>query len=240
MHNVRPYCLSVAGFDPSGGAGILADAKTFENLGCYGLGVVSALTWQNELSFEGLKWVDRAHIELQLKPLAHFSVKTAKIGLIESVDRVMEVASLLKATYPGVFVVWDPILKASAGFEFHAGVTLNDKLNGIVDLITPNALEFEQLGFNNHLPSCDVLLKGGHRTQKSGVDTLFFNNQTIDIEGEPFTHKADKHGTGCVLSAAIVAYLSQGNDLVTACTLAKRYVEAFIQSNTGKLGYHTR
>jgi hydroxymethylpyrimidine/phosphomethylpyrimidine kinase len=229
----------VAGFDPSGGAGILADAKAFETLGCYGLGVVSALTWQNELCFSGLKWVDVTDMEQQLKPLAHFNVKAAKIGLIESVERVMEVASLLKATYPGVFVVWDPILKASAGFAFHEGMTISDKLNGVVDLITPNALEFEQLGFNEHLPGCAVLLKGGHRTQKCGVDTLYFKGEMIDIEGEPFTRKADKHGTGCVLSAAIVAYLSQGNALVTSCTLAKRYVEAFIQSNTGKLGYHT-
>jgi hydroxymethylpyrimidine/phosphomethylpyrimidine kinase len=236
---IRPYCLSIAGFDPSGGAGILADIKTFETMKCYGLGVASAITWQNESEFVGLRWHDPTEIEQQLKPLAHLEMKAAKIGLIESMERMIEVASTLKTMYPGVFLVWDPIIKASAGFNFHEDLRLAGFFHGLIDLITPNEMEFHQLGFDVHLPDCAVLLKGGHRTTKNGIDTLFQNGQKLDIPGKPIHNKADKHGTGCVLSAAIVACLAKGNNLLNACTHAKRYTESFIQSNEGKLGYHT-
>ena len=83
-----------------------------------------------------------------------------------------------------------------------------------------------------------MLLKGGHRQEQTGTDTLYYKNSVHDIPGEAFKNKKDKHGTGCVLSSAIAAYIAQGEGLLNACRKAKQYVEKFIQSNAGNLGYH--
>lgn len=239
MHTDRPYCLSIAGFDPCGGAGIMADTKVFECLQTNGLGIVSAITYQNDSEFEGVNWCGVTEIEKQLSLLQKYPVKAAKIGLIESFEQVMLTSRLLKRMFPGIFIVWDPILKASAGFSFHSNsFVVNDVLEN-VDLITPNFEEFSQLGMSGQISTdCAVLLKGGHRTDKPGVDCLYYYGKTFDIAGTPITNKIDKHGTGCVLSAAIAAHVAKAESLYNACQKAKSYVERFILSNDTKLGHH--
>ncbi len=239
MHAFRPYCLSIAGFDPSGGAGIIADTKVFECLKTYGLGVVSALTYQNDAEFKGIRWCGFSEIKKQVMPLKSYPVKVVKIGLIESLDQLAQTTDLLKNIFPGIFIIWDPIIKASAGFSFHNDISLPERIIENVDLITPNFEEYTQLisEVKKEL-RCAILLKGGHRKEKAGVDTLFYENKSFDIEGEPFKDKKDKHGTGCVLSSAIAAYVAKGESLTSACTKAKLYVERFIKSNNTKLGYH--
>src|SRR5690606_29234163 len=113
----RPYILSVAGFDPSGGAGILADIKTFEAYKTIGLGVSTALTYQTEDSFLGLDWQSEKQIDMQLEPLLkRYPIKFAKIGLVESLKSLSQIIEVLKHYNPGMKIIWDPILKASAGF----------------------------------------------------------------------------------------------------------------------------
>lgn len=235
---IRPFCLSIAGFDASAGAGVLSDVKTFEANGVYGLGVNSAITYQNDAAFEGVDWLSVDSIKRQIKPLAKYNVKVVKVGLIESFDMLKEVLRYVRSLFPNATVIWDPILKASAGFTFHLKCGLNAEFLEYIDIITPNAEEYEALRLDLRKSSTITLLKGGHRTDKNGIDTLFYKGKEMDIEGTFIPNKIDKHGTGCVLSSALAANLAKGYDIEKAARLAKRYVEGFIQSNSSNLGYH--
>src|SRR5690606_34283761 len=116
----RPYILSVAGFDPSGGAGVLADIKTFEAYKTIGLGVSTALTYQTEDSFLGVDWHTEKQLEMQLETLLkRYPVEIAKIGLVESLNSLDHILDILQNYRPGMKIIWDPILKASAEFTFH-------------------------------------------------------------------------------------------------------------------------
>lgn len=240
MSELRPYCISIAGFDPSAGAGVLADVKTFEQLKCYGFGVSTALTFQNDVAFEGMLWHSLEQIKKQLMPLEKFPVKCIKIGLVENLQVLQEIVHLVNSLFEKPFIVWDPVLQASAGFEFMRDATFNQKGLSGINLITPNNMEYEkmQLGEMKDYQGA-ILLKGGHRKEKYATDTLFVKNESIDISGEPFENKKDKHGTGCVLSSAIVAYVALGYDQLKACRRAKEYTEKLIKSNSTRLGYHT-
>ncbi len=238
MGNERPYCLSIAGFDPSAGAGVLADVKTFEQLEVYGLGVVSALTYQNEDNVEGLEWMQFYDIEKQLLPILKYPIKAIKIGLIKDLALLEELLNFVKSVYKDAFIIWDPVLKASAGFNFHKKVELSETFLSKLNLITPNYDEYQQLGFDIFKRNCAVLLKGGHKEEERGTDILFLNGTEYKIYGEEFKNKHDKHGTGCVFSSAVAAYISKRYNIIEACKQAKKYVEMFILSNNGKLGYH--
>ena len=236
MSESRPYCISIAGFDPCGGAGILTDIKTFENLKVMGLGVLSALTYQNDDTFEGITWNTFTQIKQQLFQLKKYPVQFAKIGIIEDFEILYKCINLLEDSFPGISIVWDPVLKASAGFQFHADKVIPDDLMKKLFLLTPNMDEYNQLNLNGKV-SCNVLLKGGHREIK-GTDTLFSDGIEQNIEGKPFNNQMAKHGTGCVLSSAITAFLAKGEELTEACQKAKAYVEEFMLSNDSNLGYH--
>lgn len=237
MSEERPYCLSIAGLDPCGGAGVLADVKTFEQLKVLGLGVVSAITYQNDAVFSGVEWYSIDLIEKQLIPLKKYRVVCAKIGLIENFEVLNQVLDLLHDFFPAIKIVWDPVLKASAGFRFHADRAIAEQTLKKLYLITPNSHEYEQLKLQSNL-SCHILLKGGHREEK-GLDTLFYTNgKTVAVNGDVFQEDTSKHGTGCVLSSAISSYLALENNLDEACKKGKEYVERFMLSNKTNLGYH--
>jgi hydroxymethylpyrimidine/phosphomethylpyrimidine kinase len=248
MDNERPYVLSIAGFDPSGGAGILADIKTFEANNVLGMGVVSALTFQNDIEFEGVHWVNVNDMLKQVFILhKRFSFNAVKIGLIKDYETVNTIVTLLSAAMPSVRIIWDPIMKASAGFQFHETIG-KEKLFPILKkiyLLTPNTDEIAFLsGSSNPMESaqalsdhCNVLLKGGHNESERGTDYLFTRVTRERIE--PFEqHVYSKHGSGCVLSSAIAASLAQRNDLITACRDGKKYTEQFLLSNQFLLGTH--
>jgi len=237
MQQLRPYVLSIAGFDPSAGAGIIADCKTFEQLGVYGFGACSALTVQNDDEFFKVQWLSADEIIEQLQPLTKkFSIAACKIGIIGSLEVLQGVIAFLKQHNPFIQIVWDPVLKASAGYNFHYEIhasKLREVLSAIT-LLTPNYTGFEQLQPGN---ACAVLLKGGHRPDRPGVDTLYEadSHKIINFGAEKVF---PKHGSGCVLSAAITAQLAKGDSLQEACRKAKQYIEAFLNSNHSLLGYH--
>ena len=238
MHGVRPYCLSIAGFDPSAGAGVMADIKTFERLKAYGLGVVSALTYQNDSSFAGIQWQSIESISRQIEPLLKYDVRAVKIGLIENFQMLESVVEIVKGFFSHAFLIWDPIIKASTGFRFHENTGVNADSIEKLDLVTPNYHEYQQLSLESYSGNSSILLKGGHNPDKPGTDILLSNGKSTEIEGQPFDKSVTKHGTGCVLSAAIAACITNGDDLLLACSKAKKYVEHFMQSNTSNLGYH--
>jgi hydroxymethylpyrimidine/phosphomethylpyrimidine kinase len=247
----RPYILSIAGFDPSAGAGVLADVKTFEQCGVYGMGVVSALTFQNDITFEKVEWLALSQIMEQVEVLQkRFQFEYIKIGLIENLEILFKLIINLKSQISNLKIIFDPILKASAGFEFHWDVNkeLLEKICKQLYLITPNIPEALQLGIYNDAEKnakylsqfCNVFLKGGHHEEKKGCDVLFLNDgKQIEFQTE-IDNVFSKHGSGCVLSSAITANLAKGVDLEGACFVAKKYITHFLMSTHSLLGYHSK
>jgi hydroxymethylpyrimidine/phosphomethylpyrimidine kinase len=233
---MRPFCLTIAGHDPSGGAGVLADVKVFEHLSVSGLSVVSALTFQNDSTFEGVEWTSSESIHRQIELLQFYPVKAVKIGLIESIERLEQVVDWVRHYFPKAYLLWDPILSASAGYVFHEKASLSESLTQKIQLITPNYEEYLSLQLNLTQLPCSVLLKGGHRFDMRGTDTLYSKGTAIDIPGPLFTQAQQKHGSGCVLSAAIAGYMVWGNTELKACINGKKIVERLMRSNNTRLG----
>lgn len=248
MNKEMPFVLSIAGFDPSAGAGVLADIKTFENIGVYGFAASTSITFQNEDNFDGLKWISIKQIKLQLYPiLQKHKIEYVKIGLIENFDTLVSIIELLKIYNEKIKIIWDPILRASAGFDFHKKISkkqLKYILKNIF-VITPNWNEIQPLskeddiiiGAEKIAHHCMVYLKGGHNTETPATDMLFVEDHLEIFHPENIT-ELEKHGTGCVLSSALTAYLALGFELTEACELAKKYTFQFLTSNTTKLGNH--
>ncbi|MCG8699010.1 MAG: hydroxymethylpyrimidine/phosphomethylpyrimidine kinase [Bacteroidales bacterium] len=243
MQPRRPYVISIAGHDPSGGAGLLADIKTFEAHKTLGLGVCTSITYQNDSEFDGMKWLELDDIIQQLDSLFRkYTCKVVKIGIIKDFSTLNTLVLHLKKTNPGVFIIWDPIVRSSSGFTFQA---LNEtnilvEITKNIDLITPNMVEFQQLFENVSFDlkaNTNILLKGGHNSGEEKNDVLYFDNKEFVFKGSSF-NGLTKHGTGCVLSAAIASNIAKGIELPKACELAKEYIHRFILSNHSLLGYH--
>lgn len=246
----RPYVLSIAGYDPCGGAGVLSDIKTMEAIGVYGLAVTTCITYQNDHQFEGVQWLSKKKIKAQLYPLLHaYKIHYVKIGLIENMEVLSEVIELLLGYDNTIKIIWDPILRASAGFDFHKkipGKYLKHILDSI-DIITPNWEEVTALtkekdavqGAEKLAKYCHVYLKGGHNIEIPATDMLWINKK-LDILHPKEITELEKHGTGCVLSSALAAYLALGHSIHLSCELAKEYTYQFLVSHPGRLGYHTK
>jgi hydroxymethylpyrimidine/phosphomethylpyrimidine kinase len=248
MPTSRPYALTIAGFDPSAGAGVLADVKTMEANGVYGLAACTALTVQNDVAFERVNWVGLADIQDQLRLLlARFPIGFVKIGLVESLSLLRELIGWLKRQSPVVRIIWDPVLKATAGYEFHAqpDAALLQAICRELALITPNRPEALRLTPAASAEAaaealaawCPVLLKGGHDTATLATDLLLVGGERHAFSAPRLPH-GEKHGSGCVLSAAILARLALCDDLAAACQRGKAYTAAFLGSNDTLLGYH--
>lgn len=248
MGRVRPNILTIAGFDPSNGAGLTADIKTFEKLKCYGLAVQTANTIQTDTDFVGCFWVDENLIKNQLETvLAKFQVDFAKIGIIENKEVLLSCISLLRKQNPEVKIVLDPILHSSTNFEFHKeDENVFDEVLEHIFLITPNYQEIEKLSKNKSVEEMivyissktNLFLKGGHRKDNIGQDLLFMKNGKKFTINPKVKNVYEKHGSGCVLSSAITSYLALGFPLLKSCYKGKRYVERFLSSNETLLGYH--
>lgn len=248
MQYNRPIVLSMAGIDPSGGAGLLADIKTFEQHQCLGFGVATALTAQTENRFMHVEWLSVNQIIQQAAPLFNqYPIAVVKLGIIQDLASLAEITHWLKQQNPEVKIVWDTVLAASAGFKLIEKLN-RDELNTVLQsvfLITPNTHEAKALS------GCDdakkaaaqlaaythVLLKGGHTEDAIGIDYLYMNDQIISLYPSA-TALAPKHGSGCILSSAIAARLAQGSTLQDACRSGKTYIENALQSNQQLLAYH--
>lgn len=249
MMNLRPYVLTIAGFDPSGGAGLVADVKTFEAHQVMGLSVCSAITVQNDVNLRSCEWMDFKSLKNQLNCLLErFEIQFVKIGIIKSWSLLLRVVSYLNEILPTVTIVLDPVLKSTSNYDFHSDDDMEsfDQILKLVDLITPNYDEIEKLYGEKTIDDTiehmtvmtNVYLKGGHRQDEKGVDVLHtMEGEVIRIEPTVSGIKP-KHGTGCVLSASLTASLAKGQSLESASFSAKRYVEQYMNSNQSLLGYH--
>lgn len=246
----KNYILTIAGLDPSSGAGITSDIKTFEAHHLYGLSVCTAVTVQNDVEFSNCIWIEREIILEQIETLfKRFSIPLVKIGIIQSWEILLEVIQTLKILNPTIKIVLDPILKASAGFTFHntQDVSIFEKVLENCSFITPNYDEIKALFPDKTIEETiefiaertNIYLKGGHRTAKKGWDEVYYS-KIVKLNIPPITTKAifEKHGSGCVLSAALAANLSKEIPLEDAFKNTKLYTEQFLSSNESLLGTH--
>lgn len=246
MSKEMKYALTIAGFDGSAGAGILADVKAMAHFGVYCESVCTALTQQNEDEFVAPGWVIWDRIEAQLETLfKKRTFKYVKIGLVEKAKVLKRIVEFIREKSPDAYIVWDPIASASAGFHFLRAAEQNKFMPVMkqIDLVTPNQDEFGFLGFEQAAAKGTfefgkdfaLLLKGGHSKGKDAVDILWDRDGQQYKFTSPRLPGAGKHGTGCHLSSAILANLALGKDLPTACKIAKEYLTELLQSGEGRL-----
>lgn len=248
MPKNRPFALSIAGFDPSGGAGVLADIKTFEQHQVNGFAITTANTIQTENMFLEIQWTDLSFVIRSIETLfLSYEISTVKIGIVPDLYYLNRILSSIKLLSPETKIVWDPVLKSSTKFEFikiNDDLILNEVLSKI-DLITPNYDEImilfpdfisDKPWVNNEITTA-ILLKGGHNEAALGTDYLFQRSSVTELLPSNINFQP-KHGSGCVLSSAISANLALGYDLKTACSEAKLYIEKYLSSSSSLIGYH--
>jgi hydroxymethylpyrimidine/phosphomethylpyrimidine kinase len=249
MPENRPFVLTIAGFDPSGGAGILADIKTFEQHRVHGLSINTGNTIQTENTFYEMQWTDLDFVLRSIKILfQNYDIKAIKIGIVPSLDYLKSIVITLKKLYPKTKIIWDTVLKSTTEFDF---LTISNQTDLVeilrnIHLITPNFKEILLLCPSETEPEmaasllskyCSVLLKGGHNQENTGYDYLYKNNDVYTLLPKD-KHISEKHGSGCVLSSAITAQIAVGKNCLIACTEAKKYTENYLCSSQTKLGYH--
>jgi hydroxymethylpyrimidine/phosphomethylpyrimidine kinase len=247
MKNYRyPVVLSIAGTDPTGGAGIQADLKTFSALGCYGMSVITTLVAQNTCGVRAIHSVPVDFVKAQLSAvLEDIRPEAIKIGMVHSADLVLAIAETLRQ-YPDIPVVFDPVMIATSGdrlIEDDTVTVIKKELFTLATVITPNLDEAAFLtgeaittvsqmypgGAAIMQMGCKaLLLKGGHLQQEE-LTSLLFTGKDVP---QAFTSKKimtkNMHGSGCTLSSAIASFLARGEDLATAVLHAQNYVHGAI------------
>jgi len=237
-----PVALTIAGSDSSGGAGIQADLKTFTALGVYGASVLTALTAQNTRGVDAVHAVPPDFVTAQLNSVfSDLRVGAAKTGMLANAAIIHAVADAMER-HPEVPLVCDPVMIATSGdvlLEPKAISALKERLIPRAALITPNIpeaarllgadeakdiAEMERQGKELLAHGCKaVLVKGGHGTGAMATDLLVYSGGVMPLEA-PRIETPNTHGTGCTLSAAIAAYLAQGESLESAVRRAKHFV----------------
>ena len=248
-----PLVMSIAGFDPSSGAGVSADIKTTDSIGAYCFGVNTGNTIQNQYELTDVEWLGAEQIKRQIDAIvSRNAIRYVKIGIIRSLEVLLEICDYLCRKIPNVRICWDPILGSSSGFVLHGSESIRTKQSLLSDilnkiyLITPNYDEAQTL-FGS---SCsdeeiqrladrhgvNILIKGGHR----GDESPFVCDSLYSVGGQRSDFRVlrsaqRKHGTGCRLSSAIVAYLAKGFTLRQAVGRGQLYVATDIKKSCGML-----
>ncbi|WP_243729427.1 bifunctional hydroxymethylpyrimidine kinase/phosphomethylpyrimidine kinase [Paludibacterium purpuratum] len=253
-----PVVLTLAGSDPSGGAGIQADILTLASLGCHPLSVITALTVQDSAGVHDLMvidadWVnDQARLLMEDMPVAAF-----KVGLIGSVENVAVIAQLA-ADYPDIPLILDPVL-ASGGGDAFADEDLIGAMRDIllphVTVLTPNSIEARRLGSNDPDEEDDltldesasrllslgaeyVLLTGTHENTTEVINTLYSTDGTARAqhwERLPGSY----HGSGCTLASALAAILACGSPMLEAVDDAQEYTyQTLLNAYRPGMGQH--
>ena len=259
----QKICLSIAGLDPSGGAGVLADIKAFSAFKCYGAGVITSVTFQNTQGVFGAESQSAESVRSQTIPLIEdFEIDALKTGMLPTAAIICETAAIISDNEL-INVVVDPVVRSTSGYDLisdNALASLSEKLFPVSDLVTPNLQEAERIAkmkirneedinvagaLIRSLGARNVLIKGGHIAEdeessgesRKATDYLFTENSVEVFEAEYIETNAT-HGTGCVLSASIAANLALGKNLVESIAAAKEFVHDAIRQapNIGR-GY---
>src|SRR5256886_5850946 len=236
-HPAPPILLTIAGFDPSCGAGTAADLKTFAAHGCYGVAAITSLTVQNTQGVETVHNTPSAELRAQLEALAKdCEIAAVKIGMLGNRGNAVVVAEFLDA-HKFAHVVHDPVMKSSSGAELldAAGIKyVATELLKRASVITPNVPEAEVLTGLTIKDVADmeaaarkivemgaraVIVKGGHMERAN--DVLFDGAEIFQLAGDRVKEETP-HGTGCTFASAFAAQLAAGRALFEAATLADR------------------
>ncbi len=241
---IPPILLTIAGFDPSCGAGVGADLKTFAAYGCYGVAAITSLTVQNTQGVETVHNTPAAELREQLEVLVKdCDIAAVKIGMLGNRGNAAVVAEFLDA-HKFAHVVHDPVMKSSSGSELLDANGIKfvaTELLKRATVITPNVPEAEILAGMTIKDVADmevaarkivemgahaVIVKGGH--MEKAIDVLFDGTDMHPLGGEKVKLE-NTHGTGCTFASAITAQLAAGRSLLEATTLAKAYVMKAIE-----------
>ena len=239
-----PILLTIAGFDPSCGAGTVADLKTFAAHGCYGVAAITSLTVQNTLGVEAVHNTPAAELREQLEILVKdCEIAAVKIGMLGNRGNAVAVGEFLDA-HKFAIVVHDPVMKSSSGTELldAGGVKyIATELLKRASVITPNVEEAQVLSGLEikdiaameaaarkmvEMGARAVIVKGGHMDR--AVDVVFDGNEMVQLGGDKVKFE-NTHGTGCTFASALTAQLAAGRGLIEAATLAKAYVTKAIE-----------
>ena len=254
--------LTIAGLDPSGGAGVVADIKTFSAFGCFAACAVTSITFQNTTGVFGAVAQTAEIVRGQVEPvLQDFEISAVKTGMLPTREIIEEIARLVRENDLKNFVV-DPVVRSTSGFDLiddGALRALIETLFPLAYIITPNLPEAEriaQMKIENEADieraarvmqsngARNVLIKGGHfwnaegETRKAELkakDYLFYGDDLKIFEAE-FIDTTATHGTGCTLASAIAANLANGKTLIEAVEISKKFVTEAIRTapNLGK------
>lgn len=250
--------LTIAGLDPSGGAGILADVKAMSACGTYGMAVVAALTAQNTCGVTGWQPVAPDFVRAQIDAIFEdIRVDAVKIGMLGTPEVIEAVAQALERHRPP-FVVLDPVMVAKGGDRLlaeEAETALCERLLPLTSVITPNLPEAAVLACEPEIreraempalakkllgrlaAGAWVYLKGGHLTESASPDFLLSRETSFTFDAPRIATK-NTHGTGCTLSAAIAAQLGRGESVSEAVRKAKAYVyEAIARADELEVGH---
>lgn len=247
-------CLTIAGLDPSGGAGIVADIKTFSAFGCFAASAVTSLTFQNTTGVFGAIHQTAESVRGQVEPvLQDYEIAALKTGMMPTTEVIEEVARLVQENDLQNFVV-DPVVRSTSGFDLIDDEALKSlvKLFPLAVVVTPNLPEAERLSgmkitSENDIETAarkiqslgakNVLIKGGHlydqgRTKDEGgkARDFLYGGEILTVFESAYYQTTATHGTGCTLAAAITANLALGNDLKTSIQTAKDFVNEAIRT----------
>lgn len=238
-------CLSIAGLDPSGGAGILADVKTFGAFGCYGAAAVTSVTFQNTVGVFGAAHETAESVRRQVEAIyGDLKVSAVKTGMLPTRGIISTIADMMGEFRVSRLVV-DPVVRSTSGYDLISDSALKvliQKLFPLAVVVTPNLQEAERItgmkigsepdiekaaGLMLSMGAGSVLIKGGHFTSKirsgKATDFLFTGRDVRTFESRYIKTKAT-HGTGCTLSSAIASNLALGLSLKDSVGVAKDYV----------------
>ena len=248
--------LTIAGVDPSGGAGVYADIRAFAAFGVFPTAAITSITFQNTQGVFGAEHQSAESVRRQVEPiLEDYTVDAVKTGMLPNREIIEEVARIVSERKLPNFVL-DPVVRSTSGFDLIDNAALKamiEKLFPISDLITPNVPETERITgiaiqseqdvheaakIMHSQGARNVLIKGGHldigggQEKRTARDFLFLEGKLEVIDGE-FHDTTSTHGTGCTLASAIAANLALGDRIKDSVEIAKRFVNEAIRTAPG-------
>ncbi len=261
MNSVKSkICLTIAGLDPSGGAGIIADIKTFSAFGCFATAVISSITFQNTTGVFGAVHQTAETVRGQFEPIIQdYAIEAVKTGMLPTRDVIEETARLIKE-YGLKNIVADPVVRSTSGFDLideSALQALIELLFPLSDVITPNIPEAERISgisiktaddiekaarIMRSMGARNVLVKGGHlpisdlkfEISNSEIERKakdhLFIGDELHVFEDEYIETTATHGTGCTLSSAIAANMALGKSLAEAVKLSKDFVTQAIRT----------
>jgi len=242
--------LTIAGLDNSGGAGLLADIKTFASFGCYGMAAETLIAVQNSLGVSERVIIDTAIIKKQIEMIFDdMTPKAVKIGMLLNEEIILMVAEYLKNNARNIPIILDPVMMCKGNISLLSSEAVKALINNLIPLatiVTPNILEaliiIGEDPKNSLLTHYEIaekvqqmninaaIIKGGHYDNEDAIDLLVLKDQAIIELTTPRLKTPHTHGTGCTLSAAITACIARGMNIKESVIIAKEFLTEALSS----------